>query len=1076
MDRGDQAGGTAHAGARARPNILSIPAGVPFLETLAGAILRDRLGLGLDASQPEALATLTVYLPTRRAARGLAAALLRLGGSKALILPRLVPLGDPGEAEMLDMTSLMPDMPALPADALPINALSRQLLLARQIERASHARDMDLAGQGVGQGARAGSLAASTLGSAFHLAGDLAAILDAMQAEDVPYSRLMTLDAARFDELWQLTARFLAILGEHWPAILAERGEVDPVTWRNRLLDTQASVLQAGVAGGPVLVAGSTGSMPATARLIAAVSRLGRGAVVLPDLDLEMSDADWSALSASAMHAPDRLASHPQAQLLKLMQVMMAARADVRPLEAGTDTFRTAVQAARRRLAHEALRAADTSEAWQTLPQRVPVAATERAMAGVRILEAPDERLEGLAVALAIKHALHDPGRTVALVTPDRGLAERVALELGRWGIIMDDSAGQPLHRTQAGHALSALLEVVVREASPETVLELLHQPAIRLGLDQVALAHARQALDIGALRGVRTEPGMAGLKAATAAMPERIADRHAPRCRQRLDVAATQAAGDLVGRLADALSPLSLPMEGRFDLGKAVSCLRLALERLTCGLDGTSGLFLGSDGEALQALLGDLEAACLGTEGTADDLAQICRTAMADRVVRMRRREHPRVMLLGLLEARLMPADLMILGGLNEAVWPPQTTTDPFLNRAMRAEIGLSSPERRIGQSAHDFIQGFCAAEVILSRSVKLAGIQTLPSRFWQRLKAVAPQAAWQDALRQGESYVALARALDRPAEEVIVRRPRPKPDASLQPSTFSVTEAETLMRDPYAVFARRILDLQPLEPLQVVLGAADRGTLLHDVMDRFARLWPAALPDDCARALRTIGEAVFADVIEEPDVQGFWWPRFVELIPAIVAWEQARRGAIRRIGTEMRIRLPLRLPDGAEVSLSARADRIEERLDGTLAILDFKTGSPPSGPQIKTGLAPQLLLEAAMGSAAPFVAKNGAKNGASKIVSFGPAAISSACHVALKADAEALKTSDVAEPADLERLSAACLDGFTSMVAGFRSGERAFVSRFAPQFMRFAGDYDHLARVKEWSSSGDGADEDSP
>ena len=1051
---------------------MSVPAGVPFLETLAEAILHDRLGLALDVSQPEALATLTVYLPTRRAARGLAAALLRQSGSKALILPRLVPLGDPGEAEMLDITSLTPDMPSLSADPLPIDALSRQLLLARQIQHASHARDMDLAGQGAGQGARVGSLGASTLGSAFHLAGDLAAILDAMQAEDVPYSRLLTLDAARFDELWQLTARFLAILGEHWPAILAERGEIDPVAWRNRLLDAQASWLQRRVAGGPVLVAGSTGSMPATARLIAAVSRLRRGAVVLLDLDLEMSDADWTALSAAAMHAPDRLASHPQAQLLKLMQVMTASRADVRTLLPSTQTPCSAAQAARRQLVHEALRAADTSEAWQTLPQRVPVAATGLAMSGVRILEAPDERLEGLAVALAIKHALHEPGRTVALVTPDRGLAERVALELGRWGIIMDDSAGQPLHRTHAGHALSALLEVMARDATPETLLELLHLPATRLGLDPVALAHARQALEIGALRGVRTGPGMAGLKAAVAAMSGRIADRRAPRCRQRLDAAATQAAADLASRLAEALSPFSMPVGGRLDLGKAVSCLSLALEKMTCGPDGMSGVFLGCDGEALQALLGDLDAACLGTHGTAEDLALICRAVMADRVVRTRRREHPRLMLLGLLEARLMPADLMILGGLNEAVWPPQTKTDPFLNRAMRAEIGLSSPERRIGQSAHDFIQGFCAEQVILSRSVKLAGIQTLPSRFWQRLKAVAPEAAWRDAARQGEDYVALARALDRPAREVVIRRPRPVPARSLQPTTFSVTEAETLMRDPYAIFAKRILDLQPLEPLQVVLGAADKGTLLHDVMDRFARCWPMALPDDAARELLAIGEAVFSDVIDEPDVQGFWWPRFVELIPAIVAWEQERRVTIRRIGTEMRIRLPLRMADGAEVSLSARADRIEERHDGTLAILDFKTGSPPSAPQIKAGLAPQLLLEAAMGSAAQFVAINGAGG----VVSLGPAAIGSACHVALKADAEVLKTSEVAMAAELERLSAECLDGFTSMVDGFRSGERAFVSRFAPQFMRFAGDYDHLARVKEWSSSGDGTDEDSP
>ncbi len=1042
--------------------MFSIPAGVPFLETLAEAILHDRLGLELDPSRPEALATLTVYVPTRRAARGLAAELLRQSGAKALILPRLVPLGDPGEAEMQDLAGMASDMPALSAGELPIDALSRQLLLARQIQRVSQARDR---GPGPSDGA-GGSLAASTLGSAFRLAADLAAILDSMQAEDVPYSSLLTLDASRFDELWQLTARFLAILGEHWPAILEERGEVDPITWRNRLLASQASRLKTRIGGGPVLVAGSTGSMPATARLMAAVGGLRRGAVVLPDLDMEMGDEDWAALAATARNAPDRLASHPQAQMLKLLQVMTASRSDVRPLlPMGRAGLGAAAAAARRQLAHEALRAAETSEAWRTLPERVPSAVTELAMKGVGIVEAPDERLEALTIALAIKHCLHDPGRTVALVTPDRGVAERVAHELERWGVAMDDSAGRPLHRTPAGHALSAALDVMVSGAAPDTVLDLLHLPAMRLGFAPEELAEARRALEIGALRGVRNAPGMAGLRAAVAAMPGRVSDRRAPRCRQRLDAKALRSVADLTERLDAALAPmLALPAAG-LDLGKAIRSLRDVLEALSRGPDGMPGIFLGYDGEAIEKLLADLEAACGGTVGALEDLAQICRNSMSARVVRVRRREHPRVMLLGLLEARLMPADLMILSGLNEAVWPPQTTADPFLNRAMRSELGLSSPERRIGQSAHDFIQGFCAPRVLLTRSVKMAGVQTLPSRFWQRLKAVASPQAWAEAARQGSQYVDLASGLDRPAASALIGRPSPRPPTSLQPSTFSVTEAETLMRDPYAVFARRILDLQPLEPLQVVLGAADRGTLLHDVMDRFARRWPSRLPDEPERELMAIGKAVFADAMDEPDVQGFWWPRFVQLIPAIAAWEKERRAAIRRVGTEMRVRLPLRLPDGADVMLTARADRIEEHLDGTLGILDFKTGTPPSARQVRTGLAPQLLLEAAMASAAPFTGVDEAGSP----VSLGPGAVGSASYVALKIGRDGLKASPAAPPAELDRLSAECLEGFTAMVAGFRSGERAFVSRFAPQFMRYAGDYDHLARVKEWSASGD-------
>ncbi len=1053
------------AAVRARPNLFTIPAGVPFLPTLAEAILSGRLDLGVAIATPEALARLTIYLPTRRAARALASELVGRSGRKAVILPRLVPLGDPAEAELQDILDPSSLSDAAGDARLPIHPLTRRMLLARQILAASRSRDAELLAEGVA----GGGMAASSLGTAFALAQDLASLLDAMQAEGVPYAALLGLDAARFDELWQLTARFLAILGEHWPQILDERGEVDPIAWRNRRLQDQADRLAAATTSDPVIVAGSTGSMPATARLMAAVASRPAGAVVLPDLDLAMADHRWRTLTALAARAPDRFASHPQAQLLKLLGQMRAARSDVRSLmpaplppalQSGTN---------RARLAHEALCPADAAEDWQTLDQRLEPSALAAAFGDVTIVAAADERLEALAIALAVKKALAAPERTIALVTPDRALAERVVLELGRWSIAVADSAGQSLARTEAGQALSLLLDVAVSRGSADSLLALLHHPRLRLGFGAAEMSRVRQALEIGALRGARRFAGLEGLRRAVAAMQDRRADPRAPVPRKRLTDRDLGDVATLVERLADTLDALlqagATTMD---DLGVAVGLLGSVLDHLSRTGESESAIFTGADGQALQTMLEDLALATAGVPGTTADLARICRALMAERVIQPDPGGHPRVKILGALEARLMSPDLVILGGLNEGAWPPKATTDPFLNRGMRAEIGLSSPERRIGQSAHDFIQAFGAAEVILTRAVKVGGAEALASRFWQVLKAVVPPALWDDAERRGAEIGAIAGQLDQPAQIAAARRPRPMPDRALQPTSYSVTEVETLYRDPYAIYARRILELSPLEPLQIDIGAADRGMLLHTVMERFASAWPAGLPDEPGGKLIEIGREVFADLADEPDVEAFWWPRFVELVPAIVAWETARRGALVRIGTEVRIAAPICLADGSEVRLTARADRVEELRDGRLAIIDFKSGATPSQDQIGAGLAPQLLLEAALGPLGRFASIRDRDQPA-----FGPARVASAAYVTLK-PGDGLRQAEVAEPDELGARADENLEGFRTMVLGFLDGQRPFISRFAPQFMRFEGDFDHLARVKEWSAAADDDGED--
>jgi ATP-dependent helicase/nuclease subunit B len=412
-----------------------------------------------------------------------------------------------------------------------------------------------------------------------------------------------------------------------------------------------------------------------------------------------------------------------------------------------------------------------------------------------------------------------------------------------------------------------------------------------------------------------------------------------------------------------------------------------------------------------------------------------------------------PRIAILGLLEARLLDVPLVVLGGLNEGVWPPETETDPFLNRPMRAEIGLPAPERRIGQSAHDFVQALHAPRVVLSRAARLALKETVPSRFWQRLQAVSPAADWAAALERGAAYCRWAKALDQPEAETRPDQPEPRPPAELQPVRFSVTEIETLHRDPYAIFARKILRLDEIEPLAAPPGASDRGEVLHAIVAEFGAKWPKTLPADSETELVGIARRHFAPLMGEPDVAAFWWPRFLAIAQLFIAWETARRPLLAQLQFEVQARLPAKLADGAEIALTARADRVERSRAGQLRLVDFKSGRYASKKEIKAGFAPQLPLEAAM----------------ARRVAFGelpPGSVESAAYVVLKPGGDALTEIRLEESKDdLAAMAEEQLARLREVLLKYRRGQWGFRSRLKPRSERDIGVYDHLARVKEWS-----------
>lgn len=1063
MRRQDESGASGtttqqHRAGTAR--VFSIPPGAAFLPTLVDALIEGRL-FGPLPDDPAALADVTIYVPTRRASRALIALLADRGGGKAQLLPRIVPLGETDEAEF-ELTGLE-GTPLEEAASLkpPIPPLERRLILTRLVQRWSAEVDRSLLQLGPG----VPFMVPASPADAVNLAADLETLMDAFTTEGIDWHALELAVDADFSEYFRITRHFVQIASENWPKILHERQASDPAQRRTALIEAEARRLTRERPVNPIVVAGSTGSVPATANLIAAIARLPNGAVVLPGLDTDLDEESWSTIGGSGDDETDPVHGHPQASLRRLVdRHLRVKRSEITILG---DLQKNARE--RNRMLSEALRPADTTDRWSQIALEERIAMSESGCQGLTIVEAMDEREEAFAIAIALRETLVHPERTAALVTPDRALAARVTAELARWGLAVEDSAGIPLSDTSAGRLARLAAEAAADDLRPVRLLALLAHPMVRLGMTRASVEHAASVLEIGVMRGPAPALGIEGLRAALAS--RRAEDnRRAPRPRKRLTDADWDIADALLQKLGAAFADFTPAAhgEGRLDLMALVDEHRRAVEAL-CALpeDETEAASADPSAETLAALFDDLILSQIeGVEGRFGDYPAFF-TALAKQrsISPSPRSTHRRLKILGLLEARLLSVDRVVLGGLDEGTWPPRTVTDAFLNRPMRARVGLMPPERRIGQTAHDFVQALGTHDVVITRAQKRDGSPMVPSRFLQRLKAFAGKDIWEGMVKAGERYRRLARTLDTPQPAPPLPRPRPRPDPKLFPRSLSVTEIETLVRDPYSIFARHILKLDALDAIALAPSAADRGTIIHDVLGGFAEDYPKALPAHALEDLLARGAESFAEIAEAfPELHAEWWPRFTRLAAEFVVWEQMRRPNLVEVYAERSGSLSIPLPEGSPFILRARADRIEHRRDGSFAIIDFKTGQPPGIREVYAGFSPQLTLEAMMLMKGAFKGLPMAKETPDLI------------YIHTTGGREPIKPREIKPGRDEERSVAEIVEEhrrrFEGMIARFAKGEAAYVSRPFPKYARRFSEYDHLARVKEWSlaSAGDG------
>ena len=974
-----------------------------FADELAAGVLAEH---GHD---PLGLADILILVPTRRSVRALREAFLRASDGKPTILPRMAPLGDVDDSEW----DLSPgDDTAL---ALPpaIDPTEREALLARLVAAFRDDQDHPIA---------------QSAAQALKLARELGRLLDELAIEGVDFDRLAGLVTGNFAEHWRRTLTFLDIVGTAWPAMLAERGQIDAIERRTRAIRAQAARWQATPPATPVIAAGSTGSQPATRALLGVIAQLPRGAVVLPGLDREIDEESWQKLDPS----------HPQFGLHELLGALGVERGSVPdwPGSRGGDR-------ARRMLVAELMRPAETSEAWS----RPDPAALDH----VARADCATSHQEAVVIALALREALTvvegQPRRTAALITPDRELARRVTAELKRWNIEIDDSAGAPLADTPPATLLRALVAAVDGGFGPVDLLALLKHPLCLLGQPRADLLDVARRLDRKYLRGLKPA---AGLEAVRRIIANQRKD----------DDSDADAVLVLIDRLDAATSGLAVLMAE----GAAPDALLDATIAAAEMLSSADTVWRGEAGEALAETLARLRGAWRDQPVIdGGEWPGLLAAMLAPATIRPRYGRHPRLAIWGPLEARLQRADLLVLGGLNEGTWPPAVETGPWLNRPMRGALGLPQPERRIGLSAHDFVAALAADHVLLTRAEREGGAPTVSSRWLARLDALLghdPNSASEPPkyIQRGRRYIDWAEAIDRPDAYKPWPRPEPRPPLAARPTQLSVSSIEQWRRDPYGLYARQILKLRLLDPLEAELGAAERGSALHAALDDFLKRHPSGLlPGDAVRELEEIGEKHLGELLTAPAERAFWWPRFQRLARWFVGEENNRRAAgVRLLDGETQGTLKVG-PRNHPLTITAVADRIDELGPGVWEVIDYKTGRVPTTRELEALFAPQLLLEAAMAETGGFKKIKG------------------------KAD-EVILTywranglGDGGEIKDIKgaaKLIPAMLALVEKMAERYANPNTPYVALPQPEFVPHFNDYEHLERVAEWSTTG-GSDE---
>lgn len=856
------------------------------------------------------------------------------------------------------------------------------------------------------------------LDAALSLANDLARLIDTVHTENLDFSGLKNIVPSDLSDHWAQTLLFLEIVTAQWPKILEERGQIDPADRRNRLLKSLANLWRDHPPQTPIIAAGSTGSIPSAGELLKVVANLPQGCVVLPGLDLGLDVESWDSITDN----------HPQATMRNLLNRMNKTRDDVKcwPESEGT-------QSKRINLLRAMMRPIETFGVANDV-------VTDSALDKLKIIEAPSPREEAAAIALVLREVLEIPNKTACFVTPDRTLARRVMTALHRWNIEVDDSAGGALATTQGAIFFLAILGAFCGDFSPLAVLDVLKHDYQR----QIPLSDVNE-FERRVLRGPRPAAGFDGLL-------------------RRVEIKKAQFSNldKTLLMMQDIFAPFLSLGEGPHK----VDVLCQAMIEVAEGFADKDFLWGRAESDALSRFIANVMGyANLVPALSFDMFASVFRELLTSEKYRADNEPHRRILILGQLESRLIHRDVMILGGLNEESWPRDAGHDPWMSRPMRRNFGLPSVERGVGLAAHDFAEHMSAAEVFITRSIKDEGTATVPARWLQKFRTLLKAAGKEEMWMGGSHYLSWVKSMDYPdhqSKPLTASIPAPCPPQSARPVILSATWIEKWMKNPYRVYAEKILKLKMLDPIDADKTHADRGSFVHDVLLDFVRAYPHAMPPHAKEMIIDIARQKLNE-LEDVSLQWhYWWPRFERLVDWFVNEEANwRKDALPWIQEETgQLEIYRHEKSGRHFTVTAKADRIDRLKTGGCAVLDYKTGTPPEAYRIRNGTAPQLPIEALI------LSKGGYKSQPEPTHVMAYWKLSGSYSGAGKVQPIKSEMEDVIAATEL---------GLSNLVEKFEDPQTPYIAR--PSMGRLYDDeraYAHLARTSEWSSGESEGDDD--
>lgn len=908
--------------------ISYIPVGVPFLEALAEYILQETDSLRLTQYQ--------ILLPTQRSCDALKNALLKHLG-RATLLPRIQSLGN------------------LNAEDIVLHGGSIDLLKGKISDRRRHLLLTHLIS----------TYRKLTTEQAALLATTLLQLLDTfaragIDLGQVDFDQLVSTDHALH---WQITGDFLKVIQQEWPKILATEDTLERYFVENLLLDEQARLWSETPPPHPVIIAGSRGSRPATARLIKQVAALSQGHIILQGL------VPWDCFE-------DLSPTHPQADLQKLLSFLEIVPQSVCPLKP---------------INHKPSRILE--EAFQMAPQSL-----ER-VDNISLAECASPQQEAEVIALALRQVLETPGKTGMLITHDEKLARRVRMALQRWNIQII-GCSILLSQTPLGLLCGLTAQWIHPEFNLGVFLATLkHSLVCDLPIDSLEMEVIRKGawsweLIVQKSKSTTLEPFVQELQllikdCQNMAKASHVSFEKVMRQHQHL---------------VEYLLKAGLWPEG-VEYARDMQTFWEGLQKASHGL----------------------------TISTGADYAKLLVTYL-DQVNCKSLYTHDRIRMVDLVDARLLHADVVILGGLNEGCWPQNLPADPWFNRTTRKKVGLPPPEESIGLSAHDFVQAGAASEILLTRSVRVEGTPTVPSSFLVKVQTWLHQ--------QGQKLPVAKELLDWSTlflETITpISAPAPKPSAEMRPRTLSISDMATWVQNPYGVYARHILGLRPLPSPFEHNNALIFGTIVHLALQKILLLVQAKALDisDATEKIWYQFESQF-----QPHERVFWHWRLQQMVGWFMNLPENAGIQTSYLEAQGHIKI-------GDFTIVGKIDRVDV-WDSQAYVIDYKTGVLPSTGFVKYGLSPQLLLEAWM-----------VQDGVMQAVTQTPVASASLWRLPTGWQND---TRITLEGETLDVCLTQLKEKVDRLITIFKDVNTPYLCH--PRGKMYPSPYDHLARVQEWS-----------